>query len=162
MSDQPGRENIEDDLGSYSVDDENQLPDEDTLQDASEPSDEVYTPPDRRPIATEWGTTASEQAQGESLEQRLRQEEPDPSSAYGAPHHESGLDPEPRSGGDDPDSIPVQDDYLGDAEVGDAAAGGLVASDEGVRADHDAELDASEAGAGNGPEDGAMHIVQDS
>jgi hypothetical protein len=42
-----------------------------------EPLDTSYSPPDHRPAATRYGITAFEQEQGESLDQRLAQEEPD-------------------------------------------------------------------------------------
>ena len=61
MSDQPGRESIDTDLGSFSVDDEDQLESEDTLVGSDETDDEPYSPPDQQPRATEWGTTAAEQ-----------------------------------------------------------------------------------------------------
>ena len=164
MSDQPGRETIEDDLGSYSVDDENQLQSEDTL-DVGRGEDEPYSPPDLQPRSTEWGTTASEQRQEESIEQRIMQEEPDPSSAYGAPDNESGLDENPRDrvGGDDPDSIAAEDDWLGDAEIGDEQAGQVTEPDQGSREDVDKELVGEDAeGTGNvSAEESAMHVIDE-
>jgi hypothetical protein len=164
MSDQPGRESLEDDLGSYSIDDEDQLQSEDTL-DAGGGDDEPYTPPDLQPRSTEWGTTAAEQHQEESIEQRIMQEEPDPDSAYGAPDNESGLDEDPRDrvGGDDPDSIAAKDDWLGDAEVGDEGAGQVVEPDQGARQDVDSELVGDDSsGAGNASaEESAMHIIEE-
>lgn len=164
MSDQPGRESIEDDLGSYSVDDENQLQSEDTL-DVGRGEDEPYSPPDLQPRSTEWGTTASEQRQEESIEQRIMQEEPDPSSAYGAPDNESGLDENPRDrvGGDDPDSIAAEDDWLGDAEIGDEQAGQVTEPDQGSREDVDKELVGEDAeGTGNvSAEESAMHVIDE-
>ena len=165
MSDQPGVESIEDGAtGSYSVDDAVDAGmGEDELLDTSEGDNEPWSPPDLQPRGTEYGTTAAEQEQGESLEQRIQQEVPDPNSAYGAPDNEGGLDTDPRDrvGGDDPDSIAAEDDFVGDAEVGDAQAGELVASDEGVREDTEKDLDASEAGPGDGPEDAAMHVIEE-
>ena len=75
--------------------------------------------------------TAEEQHRDETIEERIRQEVPDPASAYGAPDNESGLDDDGRIGGDDPDSIDAEDDWLGDGEVGDVRAGRLVAPDGG-------------------------------
>jgi hypothetical protein len=164
MSDQPGTESIEDDLGSYSVDDATDSGSaQEELLDASEGDNEPWSPPDLQPRNTEWGTTASEQAQDETIDQRITQEEPDPGTAYGAPDNESGLDRRPgdQVGGDDPDAIAAEDDWLGDAEVGDAEAGELVEPDEGVRTDTEKDLEAREAGQGDGPEDAAMHIVED-
>ena len=42
-----------------------------------EPLDTSYSPPDFSPVATRFGNTAAEQAEGESLDQRLTQEIPD-------------------------------------------------------------------------------------
>ena len=103
MSDQPGTESFEDDLGSVSLDDGVDAGSgQDELLDSSEGDNEPSSPPDLQPRATEWGTTASEQGQEETIEQRIRQEVPDPDSAYGAPDNEGGLDDEPRVGGHGP------------------------------------------------------------
>jgi len=163
MSDQPGTESIEDDLGSYSVDDGVDAGSgQEQLLDSSEGDNEPWSPPDQQPRSTEWGTTAAEQGQDETIDQRVMQEVPDPSSAYGAPDNESGLDPEPRVGGDDPDSIDASEDFLGDAEVGDGAVGQLADPDEGGREDDEPELLGEELGSGDGdlsPEEQAMHVV---
>src|SRR6478672_4802765 len=170
MSDQPGTESFEDDLGSVSLDDGVDAGSgQDQLLDSSEGDNEPSSPPDLQPRATEWGTTASEQAQEESIEQRIRQEVPDPDSAYGAPDDEGGLDAEARVGGLDPDSIAAEDDYLGDDSfaddaVGDASVGQLTDPDEGDRPDVDSELvgdEWSSSGDVQSPEEAAMHIVED-
>lgn len=164
MSDMP-RENIDDDLTSYSVDDENQLQPEDTLvdQDLEDELDRGYSPPDSARGSTSFGTTAYEQSLDETIDQRILQEEQDPGSAYGAPHNESGLDEE-LVGGDDPDAIAAEDDWLGDAEVGDRRAGRLVAPDEGTHEDEDNEPYARDVGidgAGASAEEAAMHIIEE-
>lgn len=162
MSDQPGRESVEDDLGgSYSLDDEDQLQPEDTLDGDEDPLEEGYSPPDRLQGVTAWGTTPEEQLQGETIEQRIHQELPDPDTAYGAPDNESGMDDgEDMVGGDDVDAIPAERDFLG----GDGPpVGRLVAPDEGVGVDRESEAVASEAepvGSAS-PEESAMHFVQD-
>ena len=167
MSDQPGRESIEDDIASYSVDDEGQLQPSDTLEpaDVADELDRGYSPPERPRGVEAFGTTAEEQHQGVSLEQRIRQEEPDPNSAYGAPDNESGLDDEDdRVGGDDPDSIAAEDDFIGDAEVGDQRAGRLVAPDEGSHEDIDHDMvgrDVGVNGAAASAEEAAMHIIEE-
>lgn len=167
MSDQPGRESIEDDIASYSVDDEGQLQPYDTL-DQDEVADELdrgYSPPEKPRGVDAFGTTAEEQHQGENLEQRIQQEVPDPNTAYGAPENESGLDEEEdRVGGDDPDSIAAEDDFIGDAEVGDRRAGRLVAPDEGAHEDVDHEMvgrDVGVNGAAASAEEAAMHIIEE-
>jgi hypothetical protein len=110
------------------------------------------------------GTTAYEETQDETIEERILQEEEDPDSAYGAPHNESGLDEE-RLGGDDPDSIDADDDWLGDHEVGDARAGRLVADDEGAHEDEEGEAwarDVGVDGAAASAEEAAMHVIDES
>jgi hypothetical protein len=167
MSDQPGRESIEDDIASYSVDDEGQLQPSDTLDqdDVADELDRGYSPPEKPRGVDAFGTTVEEQRQGENLEQRIRQEEPDPNTAYGAPENESGLDEEEdRVGGDDPDSIAAEDDFIGDAEVGDMRAGRLVAPDEGAHEDVDHEMvgrDVGVNGAAASAEEAAMHIIDE-
>jgi hypothetical protein len=165
MSDQPGTESFEDDLGSVSLDDGVDAGSgQDELLDSSEGDNEPSSPPDLQPRATEWGTTASEQGQEESIEQRIRQEVPDPASAYGAPDNEGGLDAEPRVGGADPDSIAAEDDFLGDEGVGSASPGQLTDPDDGDRPDVVSELVGEESAASGSlqsPEEAAMHVVED-
>lgn len=88
------------DNNEYSVDDEDQLQPEDTLVGSlgEDVLDEGYTPPDREPVAADFGLTAAEQRQGETLDQRLRQEEPE---------EEVTLDDDLDSG--DPDAMPFED-----------------------------------------------------
>lgn len=173
MSDQPGTESFDDDLGSMSLDDSVDAgggqPD---LLDASEGDNLPVSPPDLQPRNTEWGTTAEEQAQDETIDQRINQEVPDPDSAYGAPDNESGLDPEPRAGGDDPDSIPAEDDFIGEPLDDDGAddldASSLTSPDEGLGPDEEKTLVAEEGsdarhGASEdvSAEESAMHIVEE-
>src|SRR5476649_1515877 len=115
-------------MGSYSLDDEDQLQEEDTLDDrgVDDVLDEGYSPPERPRGVDAFGTTLAEQRQGESIEQRLAHEKPDPARAFEDPLAEVDM-----VGGDDPDAIAVEDDFLGDGEVGDRRSGRLVASDEG-------------------------------
>ncbi|NYG06369.1 hypothetical protein BJ986_000856 [Phycicoccus badiiscoriae] len=165
MSDQPGTESFEDDLGSVSLDDGVDAGSgQDQLLDSSEGDNEPSSPPDLQPRATEWGTTAFEQGQEETIEQRIRQEVPDPDSAYGAPDNEGGLDPEVRVGGSDPDAIAAEDDFLGDDGVGAAGVGQLTDPDEGDRPDVDSELlgyESAPSGDPLSPEEAAMHVVED-
>ena len=156
-------ENIGDEFGTYSVDDEDQLQPEDTLIDdgVEDVLDRGYSPADTDRGSRAYGVTAHEQAGHESIDQRIAQEVPDPNTAYGAPWHESILDEE-RVGGDDPDSIAAEDDWIGDDEVGDRRAGRLVATDQGLAEDHDHELvgfDVGIDGAGASAEEAAMHII---
>ncbi len=99
----------------------------------------------------------------ETIEDRIRQEEPDPHSDYGAPDNESGLDV-PRVGGDDPDAIDPEDEWLGDGEVGRARAGRLLAPDRGILEDVDAELVGDDVGVDGGAasaEEAAVHVIDD-
>lgn len=159
---QPGEGS--DDQSTFSVDDETQLPAEDQLEDrgVDDLLDEGYSPPEKPRAVESFGITAEEQAQGESLDQRLREELPDdPNDEHDprAPHHDEDDD---RVGGDDPDSIPVEDDFLGDPEVGEERAGRLVAPDEGVREDAEPDLVAEDEGFAGGAasaEEAAVHVI---
>jgi hypothetical protein len=142
-----------------------QLSSADTLDNTGvdDPLDTGISPPDTARGSRAWGTTAWEQAHEETIDQRILQEVPDPTSAYGAPENESGLDT-PRLGGDDPDSIDADDDWLGDGEVGRVRSGRLVAPDEGAHDDHDEELFGSDVGIDGGAasaEEAAMHVIDD-
>ena len=164
MSEQ--QENTADDLGDYSLDDEDQLQPEDTLvdDDVDDVLDRGYSPAERLHGSLAHGVTAEEQHRDETIEERIHQEVPDPTSAYGAPDNESGFDDEDdRLGGDDPDSIAAEDDWLGDGEVGDARAGRLVAPDEGVGSDDEKDLvgeDVGVDGAAASAEEAAMHVIE--
>ncbi len=167
-------EEMNTDIGSFSVDDEDQLQSGDTLEDPDVDSpddvlDAGYSPPDRARGSLAFGTTAWEQSQEETIEQRITQEIPDPDSAYGAPDNESGLDEPEMLGGDDPDAIPVDDDFVSDSG---ARAGRLVAPDQGTGEDVDQDsgsprgagefaADVGIDGAGASAEEAAMHIASD-
>jgi hypothetical protein len=164
MSDQP--ENISDDLGDYSIDDEDQLQPIDTLdQGVDDYLDTGFSPPDRPRGSLAHGVTAEEQHRDETIDERIRQEVPEEGTAYGAPDDESGLDADDRLGGDDPDAIAAEDDWLGDGEVGDVRAGRLVAPDEGTGHDEEKELlgeDVGIDGAAASAEEAAVHVIDDS
>jgi len=148
-------------MGSYSLDDEDQLQPEDTLDDrgVDDLLDEGYSPPERPRGVDAFGTTVAEQRQGESIEQRLLHEEPDPASAFQDPLAEADM-----VGGDDPDAIAADDDFLGDGEVGGRRSGRLIAPDEGAHEDTESDLVAEDVGIGGGgssAEEAAVHIVED-
>ena len=163
MSDQP--ENISDDLGDYSIDDEDQLQPIDTLdQGVEDYLDTGFSPPDRPRGSLAHGVTAEEQHRDETIDERIRQEVPEEGTAYGAPDNESGLDDDGLLGGDDPDAIAVEDDWLGDGEVGDARAGRLVAPDEGTGYDEEKDLvgeDVGIDGAAASAEEAAVHVIEE-
>ena len=103
--------------------------------DPEEPFDTGYSPPEFEPKATRYGMTAFEQAQGESLEQHLGEEEPD-------------LDP-------DSDS---------DGEPANLRAGRLVAPDEGTHEVEESDavaLDVGKAGFAASAEEAAMHVMDE-
>ncbi|MGB5952001.1 MAG: hypothetical protein WBG57_05705 [Ornithinimicrobium sp.] len=114
MSEQPDRDTIGDELTTYSTDAEDQLQPEDTLIAGDDPVEVGYETPDKLHGSLAFGTTAEEQAEEETIDQRIRQEVPEDGTAYGAPDNEGGLDPEPMAGGDDPDAIPADQDFLGE------------------------------------------------
>jgi uncharacterized protein DUF5709 len=99
-----------------------------------EPLDTSYSPPDFSPVATRFGNTAAEQAEGETLDQRLEQEIPDVT----------------------PEDVPEEDPA--------PRAGRLVAPDEGVREDSESApiaYDAGKAGSAATAEEAAMHVVDE-
>ncbi|MFF9410244.1 DUF5709 domain-containing protein [Streptomyces anandii] len=110
--------------------------------------DEGYSPPEKPLGVTKYGTTASEQHEGETLDQRLAQERPD----VGEPEGDGVGD---LAGGE---GEPV------DPEAGTERAGRLVAPDEGAHPDttkdeiaEDVGIDAGAAGA----EEAAVHVIDD-
>ena len=138
-------ENDSETYGGYSVDDEDQPQgDGDSLSDdrgLTEPLDEGYSPPEKWSVGQGYGNTPLEEELGETLDQRIAQEEPEPD-----PYAEED----------------VED--LDDGEVGDARAGRLVAPDQGTGEDEDSEMFADDAGidgAGASAEEAAMHVVND-
>ena len=133
-------------LGDYSVDDETQLPASDTLEDtdAEDNLDRGYSPPERYSPAQKFGTTPAEQAEGESLDQRLAQEEPEP-DPYDLPSEDA-----------------VVDGDLDSGEVGDERAGRLVDLDQGIGEDTEKDLVGEDVGiddASASAEEAAVHIV---
>ena len=130
--------------GNDSIDDEDQLQSEDTLVDrgVSDVLDEGYSPPDRIPASHRYGFTATEEDDGETLEQRLEQEEPE--ATDGGEYDENPEWPE-------------------DMEP-DHRAGRLVAPDEGMYEDEDQAplaYDVGIDGAGASAEEAAMHVEGD-
>jgi hypothetical protein len=134
----------------YSVDDEDQPQSTgDSLVDhrgLPEPLEEGYSPPEKWSAAQGFGNTPLEEQMGETLDQRLQQEVPEPDPYELA---EKEVDPE----GEDVDD-----------EVGDARAGRLVAPDEGVDVDREKDLVAEDVGidgAGASAEEAAVHVIPD-
>ncbi|MFD4950648.1 DUF5709 domain-containing protein [Streptomyces sp. NPDC058451] len=110
--------------------------------------DEGYSPPEKPLGVTKYGTTAAEQHDGESLDQRLAQEQPE----------EGG--PESDGVGD----LPGGEGEPVDPEAGRDRAGRLVAPDEGAHGDTTKEAVADDKGVdagAAGAEEAAVHIVDD-
>lgn len=85
--------------------------DEDDVKITSEEGDDLpVTPPESMPRATE-RQMAGMPDDGETIEQRIAQEEPDPHSAYGAPLDEGGLDGRETLAQDDRD-LPAEEAAL--------------------------------------------------
>ena len=116
-------------------------PDQDSLfNDPDETLDSGYSPPESY-RGEGFGTTADEALQGESLEERERQEEPEAD-----PYAE------------------VDADVLDDGEVGTERAGRLVDPDGGIGPDEEKDLvgdDVGVDGAASSAEEAAVHIVED-
>jgi hypothetical protein len=131
--------------------DENDLEDDGTL-DASDtldgdpgddPLDQGIVPPDRWSAGEGFGTTAAEERAGESLDQLLAEEEPDPD-----PYAEADLPPDGSLADDDQEP----------------RAGRLVAEDEGAHPDTESDLVARDVGIDGGAataEEAAVHVVDD-
>jgi hypothetical protein len=125
-----------------------------------DPTDRGVAPPERWSSAMKFGSTADEQLEGESLDQLLAEEEPDPaltgvedelssSSFYG--------DEDEDAGDEDVDGLLLDDGP-------DPRAGRLVAEDEGAHPDAEADLVARDAGIDDGAataEEAAVHVVED-
>jgi hypothetical protein len=136
-------ESSREDYGEYSVDDENQLQPEDTLLDRGleDALDEGYSPPEKWSAAQRFGNTPYEEEVGETLDQRIAQEMPEP----------------------DPYLTAERDSDEPVGEVGSVRAGRLVAEDEGAHEDIESELVADDvgiSGAGASAEEAAVHIIE--
>lgn len=148
MSDMPGEDTPPDatdgeSYGGYSVDDEDQPQgDGDSMSDdrgLDEPLDEGYSPPERWSAGQGYGNTPLEEETGETLDQRLAQEIPDP------------------------DPYAVEQEHVG-GEVGTERAGRLVDEDAGLGEDVEAEMIADDVGvdgAGASAEEAAVHVVDE-
>jgi hypothetical protein len=147
----------------YSVDDETQpqstgdsLVDDD--RGLAEPLDEGWNPPEKWSAGQGYGNTPLEESLGETLDQRIAQEEPEPD-----PYEQAEVEAERG----DLAALVTEQPGEGEGiagEVGDERAGRLVAPDEGARADTESDLLAQDVGidgAGAGAEEAAVHVVPD-
>jgi hypothetical protein len=127
----------------YSVDDEDQPGNIDDLgdPDVEDELDRGYSPPEKYSAGQGYGNTPWEEEHREGIDQRVRQEEPD-------------VDP----------YAETDDDFVDDGEVGDARAGRLVDSDQGLGEDEEKDLVGDDVGIDDGSasaEEAAIHIVED-
>lgn len=115
-----------------------------------------YSPPEKPRGMTRFGTTAAEEAEGEHLDQRFSQEEPDPNLAT-----ELGAAPDDENV-DAVDDSRVEDEDLSWSEVGRTRAGRLVDPDQGLGADEEKDLIGSDVGMDEGAasaEEAAVHVI---
>jgi hypothetical protein len=145
----------------YSVDDEDQPQDTgDSLTDARgvpEPLEEGYSPPEKWSAGQRWGNTPLEEELGETLDQRLEQEipEPDPYEQAAAEDLDDLVELDAPEGVDDLDGLDA---------AGSERAGRLVAPDQGTAQDTEKDLVASDVGidgAAAGAEEAAVHVIDD-
>jgi hypothetical protein len=139
------------DLEDYDVQDP-----ADTLDGAigDDPLDRGVAPPERWSSAMKFGTTAAEQEDGESLDQQLSEEEPDPALQFA---DDEPADADEEAGDEDVDGLLLDDGT-------DPRAGRLVAQDEGAHADAEADLVARDVGVDGGAataEEAAVHVAED-
>lgn len=143
--------------GDYSVDDEDQPGAEDTLphggptEAIADELDKGYSPPESYSAGQGYGNTPWEEAQGESLDQRVRQEipEPDPYSEEAAAQDATAAD------------------HVDDGEVGAERAGRLADPGQGygdapTYADSESSLvgeDVGIDGEAASAEEAAVHVV---
>ena len=132
----------DDDTSGNGSGDSDQLQPGDTLDDrgVEDILDEGIVTRERWSPGQGFGNTAAEERQGESLDQRIAQEEPDP------------------------EWQDWDEEDLDDDQVGDTRSGRLVAPDEGTGEDTDQAplaYDAGIDGGGASAEEAAMHVVPD-
>ena len=131
----------------YSVDDEDQPPGDGTSlvsdRGLEDPMAEGYSPPEKWSAGQGYGNTPLEEELGESLDQRLAQEQPEPD-----PYETAAT---AAAGGDE-------------REVGDERAGRLVAEDEGRYQDTEKDMVADDIGidgAAASAEEAAVHVIDE-
>jgi Family of unknown function (DUF5709) len=119
-----------------------------------DPLDAGYIPPDRWSPAERFGTTEAEEREGESLDQLLAEEEPEPDPyAEGDSAFPAGETPY-----GDPQDAPLAADYP------EPRSGRLVAEDEGAHPRADPDLVARDVGVDGGAagaEEAAVHVADE-
>lgn len=130
--------------GEYSTEGDQQLQPGDTLDDrgVDDLLDEGYSPPEKWSVLEKFGNTPREEREGESLDDRLAEEVPDPALSY-----------------DEDDG----EDEFGD-QIGNRRAGRLVSPDEGAHGDREKDEVADDVGIDGGAasaEEAAVHVVDE-
>jgi hypothetical protein len=118
-----------------------------------DPLDQGIAPPDRWSAGEGFGTTAPEEQEGESLDQLLAEEEPDPYAETDSDEDE-----------DEGEGEDLRADDLWDDDEPEPRSGRLVADDEGAHADDEDELVAHDVGIDGGAasaEEAAVHVLDD-
>ena len=132
------------------IDDEGVLDASDTLEGdpGDDPLDQGILPADRWSAGERFGTTASEEEAGESLDQLLAEEEPDV---------------DPYAEADDEDEDEDTDGSRAGGYTADPRSGRLVAQDEGIGPDDEPDLVARDVGIDGGAagaEEAAVHTIE--
>jgi hypothetical protein len=141
------------DLADYQVQDAS-----DTLigRIGDDPLDQDVAPPERWSAGVRYGDTAAEQAEGESLDQLLAEEEPDTDFDVDDERLED-IAGDADAGDEDVDGLLLDDGP-------DPRAGRLVAEDEGAHPVDEEDLVARDAGIAGGAataEEAAVHVVEE-
>jgi hypothetical protein len=151
------------DLEDYSVQEPSDSLTGDPGDPGGDPLDRGVAPPQRWSAGMRFGVTADEQKAGESLDQLLSEEEPDPALDFDdelpAGHGEGR--------GENDEDEDEADEYVDGLLLDDGPdprAGRLVAQDEGAHPDVEAGLVAHDVGIDGGAataEEAAVHVVED-
>jgi len=131
-----------------------------------DPLERGVVPPERWSAGIRYGTTEEEQAEGESLDQLLAEEEPDDTLELTEDELEDDEEDE-----EDVEESEADED-AGDEDVDglllddgpDPRAGRLVAEDEGAHPDEEEDLVATDVGIDGGgatAEEAAVHVVEE-
>jgi Family of unknown function (DUF5709) len=153
----------DDSLDQLGIDPEEQLSQQqpsDTLDDrgVDDALDEGIVPPQKWSAGQGFGNTAYEEARGETLEQRIAQEEPEVDDEAEEGKYDEGS---ARGELNEWDENHMEDE---DEQVGDERSGRLVAPDEGAHEDEEKDsvaYDVGIDGAGATAEEAAMHVISD-
>jgi Family of unknown function (DUF5709) len=147
------------DLQDYQVLDASDTLDGEPGEPGTDPLDRGVAPPERWSAGIRYGVTADEQAEGESLDQLLAEEEPDDALDFteDEPEDVEDVESDEDAGEEDVDGLLLDDGP-------DPRAGRLVAEDEGAHPVDETDLVARDAGIDGGgasAEEAAIHVVEE-